>query len=1067
MSRGEPTLARFGLPDTALMRGDLAAAGLWPDGGAGGGAEFTAGGDSQAVLATLARTGRPELAVRQLSALIAALESRSDGLAEVLYRTLREDAAFRLRLLALFGASETLGEHVVTHPDAWLRLVGYESFAELTAPERCASLMRAVVLDADGRALPYAQAVACLRIEYRSQLAVIAAADVAGILDSAADGPTVQDVGQALSALADALLESALTLATVAHPGQVRFAVIAMGKCGARELNYLSDVDVMFVVSEETEVMATGGSEPAASGSAGSSDGSASAAHAAISAHAVGPETIRIATARATEMMRICGQIAWEVDAALRPEGKAGPLVRTLIGYDVYYQKWAKTWEFQALLKARAAAGDRELGHAFLTLVEPQVWSAADRDDFVADVQSMRRRVRDSVPVTDRDTELKLGSGGLRDVEFAVQLMQLVHGRADESLRTPGTLAALGALTAGGYVGREDGAELADAYAFERRIEHLAQLQHLRRTHSVPASRDGRVWLARAAGLAKGGVKDAEAELASDLARHEATIRRLHEKLFYRPLLAAVAAVPTEELRLTEKAAAARLAALGFAAPGPALRHIAALTGGLSRRAAIQRTLLPVLLGTFADSPDPDRGLLGYRTVSDALAETPWYLRLLRDEGLVAQRLARLLGTSRLVADLIERAPEVLRLLARTADLVGPDPVARAAEVAGVLAARADRARTAEVAAASARSARRHDMLRLACADLLGIADSVTIMHGLTSIADATVLAALAAAHRRVSADRLTVGAVAVPGVAASDGQNGADSVLAATVSVIAMGRFGGCEMGYSSDADVLFVAAPTHPDADPTAVSADATAIAELATRLLGKPSPDPALLIDADLRPEGRGGPLVRTISSYIDYWRRNVQPWQRQALLRARAIDPEDSVARDFIAAIEPVRYPTEGLSAQDAREIKRIKARVDNERMPRGADRTLHTKLGRGGLADVEWTVQLIQLQHAGALPELRVTGTRAALRAAVNAGLVDAASASALTDGWSAATRARNAIMLVTGKPGDEIPPHGKILAGIARACGYPATVEPGAFIDDYRRATRHARRAVDALFDGA
>lgn len=1019
MPRGEPTPARFGLPDTELMRGDLATAGLWPAG--------TYDPAAHAVLSVLARTGRPELAARQLAGLVTALHEGPGGSADFLHRVLRDDAAFRLRLLALLGASETLGDHLVTHPDAWLRLVTTEPFEELTAAGRSAGLLRAAVRSGETDPLP--AAIAALRREYRTQLAVIASADVAGNLDPAG-GPTVAEIGIALSALADAVLQVALELAEKAHPGDEappRLAVIAMGKCGAQELNYLSDVDVLFVVADGNESTAGRGAPewPAPS-----------------------PEAMGVATARATEMMRICGQVAWEVDAALRPEGAAGPLVRTLAGYDTYYGKWAKTWEFQALLKARAAAGDPALGEAFLAAVRPRVWTASERSDFVTDVRAMRRRVRDSVPPEQRDAEFKLSAGGLRDVEFAVQLMQLVHGRADESLRVAGTLDALDALTAGGYVGRADGPDLAAAYAFERKVEHLSQLQHLRRTHSLPASRADRMWLARTAGVTDGGAGDAEANLRAELARHEATIRRLHEKLFYRPLLAAVAAVPAEGLRLSEKAAETRLAALGFAAPEPALRHIAELTGGLSRRAAIQRTLLPVLLGTFADSPDPDRGLLGYRTVSDALADTPWYLRLLRDEGLVAQRLARLLGTSRLVADLLERAPEVLRVLADDTDLLGAQPAGRAADVAGALAARADRARTADAAVAAARSARRHEMLRLACADLLGVADAATVRHGLTSVADATVRAALSAAHRRVFADRL------------EDGGR-----LAATVSVIAMGRFGGQEMGYSSDADVLFVAARSGADADPAAVQADATAIAEITGRLLGTPSPDPPLTIDADLRPEGRGGPLVRTVTSYAEYWHRNIAPWQRQALLRARPIDSDDPVSQAFIEAIAPLRYPPEGLDARDAREIRRIKARVDTERLPRGADRTLHTKLGRGGLADVEWTVQLLQLQHAGAIPALRSTGTLEALRAATEAGVITADDARALAEGWEAATRARNAIMLVTGKPGDEIPPHGRVLAGIARACGYPASAEPGAFVDDYRRATRHARRAVDALFD--
>lgn len=998
MERGGRTPARYGLPDTPAVRADLQLLGPAATDGA--------------VLAALSRAGRPELALRRLAALAEPAGNVPVGepAGGALLGRLRAEALTRGRIIGLAGASEPLGEHLAARGECWREIASPEPFAELTGRHRCDSALQAAIRDSGGDLLPPHRVVEPLRAAYRTRLAVIAAADTASAVEPELPAPDVAAVGLALSTLADALLAAALAVAEAAHPDPAeapptRLAVIAMGKCGATELNYVSDVDVMFVIG------AADGGEP-------------------------DPGSVRTATARASALMTICRAVAWEVDAALRPEGKAGPLVRTVQGFRAYYAKWAKTWEFQALLKARFAVGDAALGASFEQMAAPLVWSAADRSDFVDDVRAMRRRVAESVPARHRERELKLSAGGLRDVEFAVQLLQLVHGRTDETLRVSGTLAALAALTAGGYVGRADGAELAEAYAVERRLEHLAQLQHLRRTHSMPSAPADLRWLARVMGpdAPGGGVET----LAAELARRGAVVRRLHEKLFYRPLLAAVAAVPTDELRLTRQEAESRLRALGFAAPQPALRHIAALTEGVSRRAAIQRTLLPVLLGTFADAPDPDAGLLGYRTVSDALAETPWYLRLLRDEGLVAQRLAGLLGISRLVADLLQRAPEVLRLLVHDADLIAGD------QAAAALAARAARARTPDAAAAAARSARRHEMLRLACADLLALADTGEVISGLTEIADATVRAALAAAHREIG---------------------GTDRPVA-RVAIIAMGRFGGREMGYSSDADALFVAGPADPDADPAEMIAQATAIAELTARLLGHPSPDPPLILDADLRPEGRAGALVRTVDSYRQYWQRNIAPWQRQALLRARAID-DDPLAAEFIAMIDPLRYPEGGLPAADTREIRRIKARVDAERLPRGADRTLHTKLGRGGLADVEWTVQLLQLHHGARVPELRQTATLGAIRAAVDAGLIDQADGTALTEGWIAATRARNAIMLVTGRSGDEIPSHGRALAGVARACGYAPGADPGLFIDDYRRATRRARRVVDRLFDGS
>ncbi len=470
-----------------------------------------------------------------------------------------------------------------------------------------------------------------------------------------------------------------------------------MGKCGGHELNYVSDVDVVFVAETADQ------------------------------------QTTRLAS----RLMRVAGEACFQVDANLRPEGRQGALVRTLDGHVSYYRRWAKTWEFQALLKARPVAGDPELGAAYADAVAPLVWSAARAG--TTSSPTCRRCAAGSRSTSGPTTPTARSSsepGGLRDVEFAVQLLQLVHGRTDESLRSPSTLDALAALARGGYVGRDDGANLAASYRFLRLLEHRLQLQRMRRTHLLPAADDtaGRRWLARAAGLRPDGRRDVVGVLNAEWSRNVLRVRRLHEKLFYRPLLTAVSRLPVDTARLSEKAAAARLGALGWASPEGALGHLRALTSGVSRAAAIQQTLLPVLLDELARRPDPDRGLLAYRRVSEALATTPWYLRLLRDEGLVAQRLMRLLGTSALVPDLLVRAPEVLRLLAAPvagqADELRRDP----AEVAAALRATVARQHDPDGAAATARSLRRHELLRVACADLLGLLDVEDVCAALSSV---------------------------------------------------------------------------------------------------------------------------------------------------------------------------------------------------------------------------------------------------------------------------------------------------------------------------------------------
>jgi glutamate-ammonia-ligase adenylyltransferase len=222
----------------------------------------------------------------------------------------------------------------------------------------------------------------------------------------------------------------------------------------------------------------------------------------------------------------------------------------------------------------------------------------------------------------------------------------------------------------------------------------------------------------------------------------------------------------------------------------------------------------------------------------------------------------------------------------------------------------------------------------------------------------------------------------------------------------------------------------------------------------------------VDASLRPEGRNGPLVRTLGSYAAYYGRWSSPWEAQALLRAAPIAGDAALGAEFVAAIDPVRYPAGGLPVAAETEIRRLKARVDSERLPRGADPATHTKLGRGGLADVEWTVQLLQLRHAAAVPGLRTTRTLDALAAAAAAGLLAADDAAALEAAWRIATRARNAVVLVRGRPSDQLPRLGRDLVAVMRVIGYPPGRDPGQFLDDYRRATRRARRVVDRVFYG-
>jgi glutamate-ammonia-ligase adenylyltransferase len=964
-------LARAGFADAAAAERELGRPEL---------AELA--GDEE-FLRSVSSAADPDLALASVARLLGAAPDARD-----LAAALRDDDQFRARLLAVVGFSAPLADHLVRHPDQWPDLRRPNLVERPDHGEVRAALGRAG--DADG-----------LRVEYRRRLLQLAALDLTDVLDMA-------PVSAELAGLAAATLDTALELAARDLPSEAepcRLAVIGMGKTGGAELNYVSDVDVIFVAEP-----VTGGNEAAA---------------------------LKTATTLATTMMRLCSEYTaegtiWPVDAALRPEGKSGPLVRTVASHAAYYQSWAKTWEFQALLKARHVAGDRELADEYLSAVGPLVWRAADRDGFVEDVRAMRRRVSDHVRPTEAERQLKLGPGGLRDVEFAVQLLQLVHGRTDESLRSPNTLEALDALIAGGYVGRADGAVLDEAYRFLRTLEHRIQLQRLRRTHVVPSQPDQLRRLARALGL-----RHAD-ELTTTWRRHAIEVQRLHEKLFYRPLLTAVARLPGEEARLTPEAARQRLEALGYLDPAGALRHLEALTRGVSRRAAIQRTLLPVLLGWFADGPEPDAGLAGFRKVSDALGDTHWYLRLLRDERAAAERMARVLSSGRYATELLLRAPEAVKIFGDDAELNPRPREPLEAEALGGLRRHDDPV----AAIGGVRAMRRRELFRIATADLVGRLPAEAVGDALTAVAEATLAGALDTAVRAVELERR--------------------EPLVTRLSVIAMGRLGGREMGYASDADVLFVHDPLD-GADEQEAAESALAVANEMRRLLAVPSPEPALEIDPNLRPEGRQGPLVRTLASYAAYYDRWGEVWERQALLRAAPCCGDPLLAERFMKLVDPLRWPRAGLTDAQVREIRRIKARVESERLPRGVDKSMHLKLGPGGLADVEWTAQLIQLRHGHSVPELRTTQTRRALDAAVDAELLAPPDRDVLVEAWNMASSVRNALVLVSGRPSDVLPTDVRTLAALSRVVGYgPGTV--ATFLDDYRRRARRARAVVERIF---
>lgn len=1030
--------------------------------------------EDTALLWCLAAASDQDLALNTLMRMAGNLEDEGAELTA----QLRADEALRVRFFALLGGSTLLGDHLAAHSEAWHELgkplpeseemfqqmlgaVGakpadFAESADDTAEETSAESAEesdpaSADLSTPGTyraALTGSDAVCALRDQYRTLMLRIAAHDLAGSFYSRKGQSEPQrkllfsTITGALSTLADAALTAALAVAVAevygplqddsaadakeqssgsgssstgassgkkkkrATPVDARLAVIAMGKCGAQELNYISDVDVIFVA------------EPASSK----------------------------ATRLAAEFNRIGSAAFFEVDPNLRPEGKSGALVRTLESHISYYRRWAETWEFQALLKARAQTGYLPLGRRYEDAIRPMVWTASERDSFVEDIQAMRRRVLANVPKDMRTRELKLGTGGMRDVEFAVQLLQLVHGRSDERLRVLSTVRALDALKESGYIGREDSWQLIEAYEFLRLLEHRLQLQRFRRTHTMPANDDTDAlrWLARAAGFDAHGSKSSYDLMVSHLRKVRLRISELHSRLFYRPLLNAVASMSAEELKLSPQAAKLQLSALGYRHPGRALDHLTKLASGSSRKAGIQTILLPGLMEWLGETADPDAGLLNYRKLSDAAFDRSWFLRMLRDEGIVGKRLMSILGNSPYTAELIINSPDTVKLLSDGAN--GPKFLdTNPQQVSKSLVNSSKRHADPDKAVAVARSLRRVELARIAAADQLGFMPVERVCRELSLIWDAVLEAAIRA---EVRASLREMDREEPP----------------ARIAVIGMGRLGGQELGFGSDADVLMVAEPVEGEDESKAMKWAKKIVDKLRSRL-AKPSGDPPLEVDLGLRPEGRSGAVVRSIASYRRYYSQWGEAWEIQALLRAQVVAGDAEVGEAFITMINDFRYPASGISDSTIREIRRIKARVDNERLPRGADRNTHTKLGRGGLTDVEWTVQLLIMMHAAEHHELRTPSTLDALDALRDCEILSSADVECLREAWLMATNARNALVLVRGKRVDQLPQPGNHLAQVAGVAGW-APEDNQEFLEAYLKATRHARRVVDQVFWG-
>lgn len=802
-------------------------------------------------------------------------------------------------------------ERARTHsPFLGLQLEHFPAIAARLAGGDVEAALEAARAEGEG-----ADVAAALRRARSGHALALGVADLAGALP-------LERVMAELSALAHRSLERALAQAFAERtPDEpVRgFAVIGLGKLGGAELNYSSDVDLILLF-DPAQLPRRAREEPAQA-------------------------ALRIAQ-RLVELMqkRTEDGYVFRVDLRLRPSPEVTPIVLPVDAAISYYESSALPWERAAFIRAGFAAGDAEVGRYFLEALHPFVWRRSLDFGAIGEIQSLTRRIRDHYAQGQGfglGFDLKRGRGGIREVEFFVQIHQLIHGGRQPELRAPGTLGALAALAAAGRIDAGDAAALREAYRLFRTVEHRLQMIDDRQTHSLPRDREALDEVARLHGLAGG-------EALLDLLRpHTARVEGIYGTL---------GAGEGERLPGDPQALEARLAAAGFGDAAGARARLEAWRSGRVRslrtpaaREAFE-AMLPGLVDALGQAPDPMRALNRFEDLVERLPSGVNFYRLIEARPGLAQHLATILSHAPALAEQLGRRPELLDSLI---DASAFEPAAPVDALIRDL-ARADRG-VDDYQLLLDRVRRRVNERRFALGVQLvaGHADPIDVAEGNSRIAVAAidVLAAATVAEFEARHGR-------VPG---------------SELLILGLGRLGGEALTFASDLDLVYLFSGTHEAESDGPKRLRATdyfnRLAPRISAALSVPTAaGPLYEVDTRLRPNGTDGMLAISLETFERYQQEQAWTWEHMALLRARPIygsgEGRATLARVIAETLRRPRDP-----ARVTADAVRMRAEIAAHKPPRGP---FDIKHGPGGLIDLEFAVQTLQLRHGvGLHPRLEM------------------------------------------------------------------------------------------------
>ena len=1028
-------LARCGLenPSQALKNLELMSTRL--------GAEALRGA-APFLLTPLTSAADPDLSLNNLERFVSSL---SDGSAFISLCCSRQDVL--LSLITVFGASRFLSSFIVSRADESLQLLSAPGYLAHPAGMNVLSeRLNAAIRDAEGPAEFYR----ALRIFRKQELLRIGLRDLLGKADLRETVSELSDLAGACLQTAYRRIDSELakkhgTPLTVSEDGATAvagFAVIAMGKLGGNELNFSSDIDLMYAYSADGETEGIQSQEGTPSNR--------------ITNHQYFLKLAERLTAVIGESTE--DGFVFRVDLRLRPEGQRGPIAQGLGGYEIYYESWGQTWERSALIKARPVAGDENVGQEFLERITPFVFRKYLDYGAITEIREMKQKINKDVQQKGKTyRDVKLGYGGIREIEFVIQALQLMYAGRDKALREKNALKALHALSQKGLITYQEQADLSKAYVFLRTVEHRLQILNDLQTQTLPTEQRELRALARRAGyLGRGNETEA---LLRDYALHTRRVRAIYDNLFES---AAEEAAPEDRLKqydlfldpeTTEQEAVAALKAFGFREPGRAFRNLLLLREGEAFAHQTPRNrkrfseIFPQIFHEMISSPDPDRALNHLESFLASQGSWDAFQSFVKQDGMAIKILIAIFANSEYFSRMFVASPELLEdMLDTSRSFSGGVTALLDKELAEAF----DKARDVPEKLDVIRKFKHREEIRTGMADLLSTIPSPAASRALSRLADVCLRAALRLAMEETG-KRYHVGPVA------------------SGLAIIGVGKLGGRELTYGSDLDILFLFSEDRAIAPPTGLTVFEyyNKIAEKTISYLTTMTREGFLYrVDTRLRPGGSKGPLAQSLTAFRNYYATQARTWERQALINSRCVAGDRTAGREFSHSLLDMIYQETNETVL-AGDIRAMRKRMEEER---GKEDSAHynIKQGAGGLVDIEFLVQFLQLVHGRKDRRVRMPGTYNALCALRKRKLLSPEDYQIMKKAFLFMRQLESRMRMASNQSTNDLTRDPEKLTSLSRRMGYVDDSVPAGqkLLSDYEQMRKEVRSLFDRVLRG-